>query len=194
MNRSRRISKQICLVLVVGATVVLAGVWFTAREIYRRGIWVDDTKYWENIQKISRRHGVDPQLVRAVVFQESRFVREAVGSKGEVGLMQVHLRGAVSDWAKVNGKKVPSHAALTDVDLNLEIGIWYLARALKRWEKYQEQIPLALIQYNAGATRAGRWKPERFDGQVIPRIKIASTRFYVERIMGRYHKYSGKKQ
>lgn len=194
MSHPGKVSLQNCIVLATGVLVVLAGIFFTAWVIHRNGIFVDDSKYWKNIQKISRQRGIDPQLVRAVIFQESRFKRDAIGKKGEVGLMQVHFKGAVADWAKAHGKKVPSHAALCDVDLNLEIGTWYLARALKRWEKYRDQIPLALVQYNAGATRADRWKPERLNGNVVPRIKIAATRAYVVNIMARYRKYSGEKQ
>ncbi len=194
MSHPGKVSLQNCIVLATGVLVVLAGIFFTAWVIHRNGIFVDDSKYWKNIQKISRQRGIDPLLVRAVIFQESRFKRDAIGKKGEVGLMQVHLKGAVADWAKAHGKKVPSHAALCDVDLNLEIGTWYLARALKRWEKYRDQIPLALVQYNAGATRADRWKPERLNGNVVPRIKIAATRAYVVNIMARYRKYSGEKK
>jgi soluble lytic murein transglycosylase len=194
LSHPGKVSLQNCIVLATGVLVVLAGIFFTAWVIHRNGIFVDDSKYWKNIQKISRQRGIDPQLVRAVIFQESRFKRDAIGKKGEVGLMQVHLKGAVADWAKAHGKKVPSHAALCDVDLNLEIGTWYLARALKRWEKYRDQIPLALVQYNAGATRADRWKPERLNGNVVPRIKIAATRAYVVNIMARYRKYSGEKK
>ncbi|MBR2911859.1 MAG: transglycosylase SLT domain-containing protein [Lentisphaeria bacterium] len=194
MNLPEKVSLRNCVVLSTGALIVLFGIFFTARIIYRKGLLVDDSRYWENIQKISERRGIDPQLVRAVIFQESRFVREAVGKKGEVGLMQVHVKGAVADWAKAHGKKVPSHSALCDVNLNLEIGTWYLSKALRRWEKYRDQIPLALVQYNAGATRAERWKPERLDGDVIPRIKIAATRAYVVNIMKRYRKYSGEKR
>ena len=155
---------------------------------------VDDTRFSKEIDQAASRHRVPPQLVRALVFQESRFKREAIGKKGEVGLMQVHLKGAVADWAKAHGKKVPSHSALCDVDLNLEIGTWYLAKALKRWEKYRDQIQLALIQYNAGATRAEKWKPDCPEGEVVPRIKIAATRAYVVNIMARYRKYSGEKR
>ena len=194
MSHPGKVSLQNCIVLATGVLVVLAGIFFTAWVIHRNGIFVDDSKYWKNIQKISRQRGIDPQLVRAVIFQESRFKRDAIGKKGEVGLMQVHFKGAVADWAKAHGKKVPSHAALCDVDLNLEIGTWYLARALKRWEKYRDQIPLALVQYNAGATRADRWKPERLNGNVVPRIKIAATRAYVVNIMALYRKYSGEKK
>ena len=194
MSLRGKVSLQNCIVLAAGVLAVFCGIFFTAKTIHRSGLLVDDSKYWEKIQKISLRRGLDPQLVRAVIFQESRFMKDAVGKKGEVGLMQVHLKGAVADWAKAHGKKVPSHAALCDVDLNLEIGTWYLALALKRWKMYRDQIPLALAQYNAGATRAARWKPERLDGDVIPRIKIAATRAYVENIMARYRKYSGEKK
>ena len=194
MIRQKKVSPKIILVLCIGAVAVLCSVFFVARELYRRGTFVDDTRYLDRIYVASARHGVDPQLVRAVIFQESRFDSGVIGSKGEVGLMQVHLKGAVADWAKFHKKKLPSHAALFNVDLNLEIGVWYLARALKRWEKYRDRIPLALVQYNAGAARADRWKPERFDGQVIPGIKIASTRIYVKKIMGRYHKYLRNKR
>ena len=182
------------IVLFTGVLIVLCGIFFSAKIMHRRGLWVDDSRYWENIQKISLRRGIDPQLVRSVIFQESRFVRNAVGKKGEIGLMQLHLKGAVADWAKAHGRKIPSHAALCDVDLNLEIGTWYLAKALKRWEKYRDQIQLALIQYNAGATRAEKWKPDCPEGEVVPRIKIAATRAYVVNIMARYRKYSGEKR
>lgn len=194
MSLPEKVSLRNCIVLSTGVLIVLCGIFFAAKIIHRKGLLVDDSRYWENIQEISRRRGIDPQLVRAVIFQESSFVRESVGRKGEVGLMQVHLKGAVADWAKAHGKKIPSHSALCDVNLNLEIGTWYLAKALKRWEKYRDQIPLALVQYNAGATRAERWKPERLDGEVIPRIKIAATRAYVVNIMKRYRKYSGEKR
>lgn len=194
MRRKSKLSLRTVGVLTVGMLIVLAGIWFAAGELHRRGTFVDDSKYREQIQAASRRQGIDPQLVRAVIFQESRFKWDAVGKKGEVGLMQVHLKGAVADWAGAHGKKIPTHAAVMNVDLNLEIGTWYLARALRRWEKYREQIPLALIQYNAGAARAERWKPELPDGSVIPRIKIASTRLYVTKIMERYLRYSGRKQ
>ena len=169
------------------------GLVLLAAELQRRGFWVDDTKFADEIRDAASRHGVDPQLVRAVIFEESRFRPDAIGSKGEVGLMQIMPSGSVAEWARRNGRKRPTHSSLMRVDLNLEIGVWYLARALKRWTGYRECVPLALIQYNAGQARAERWKPERSDGEVVPRIAIASTKAYVEKIMARYHRYIGKK-
>ena len=154
---------------------------------------VDDTKFSEEIRFFAGRHGIDPLLVRAVVFQESRFAYDAIGRRGEVGLMQVLPQGAAADWARVHKKPLPSHADLMRVEVNLEIGVWYLARALKRWKGYKDCVRLALVQYNAGAARAARWKPANLKAPAMPGIKIASTRAYVKKIMERYRKYSGEK-
>ncbi len=150
---------------------------------------VDDTRFDAEIRRAAGQYDLDPALVRAVVFQESRFDPFARGSKGEVGLMQVLPRGAVADWARVKRRKVPGTAELTDPVLNLEIGCWFLARAIRRWSGYRHGVELALAQYNAGASRAERWKPPERNGSVIDRITIGSTRRYVSRIMTRYRKY-----
>ena len=181
------------LLLAAAACLVFAAAVWSARLAHRHGILVDDSKFAEEIRIVSQKYSVDPQLIRAVVFQESRFDSRAVGKKGEVGLMQVLRSGAAKDWARIHRKEVPSHASLMDAKLNLEIGVWYLAAALKRWKAYKHGVELALIQYNAGEGRAVRWKPESFDGDVISRIKIASTRGYVVSIMNRYHKYTQEK-
>lgn len=175
--------------MLFASAAVFTGMYFTARELHSRGTFVDDTLYANEIKQAAARHNVDPQLVRAVVFQESRFKHDAVGRKGEAGLMQVMPKNAAADWARLNGRKTPSHAELMQVELNLEIGVWYLAKALNKWQKYKDQIPLALIQYNAGERRAERWKPETFDGDAVSRIKIPSTSAYVKNTMRRYRKY-----
>ena len=52
-----------------------------------------------------------------------------------------------------------------------------------------DSIELALIQYNAGEGRAKRWKPDSYKEKVLPRIKLRSTRRYVEQITSRYRNY-----
>lgn len=172
---------------------MLSAAYCVAGTLNSKNSFVDDTLYSKEICEAARRHGVDPLLVRAVVYQESRFKADAVGSDGEVGLMQVLPAGAVADWARWHKRKAPSHADLMDVEVNLEIGVWYLARALKRWQDHKEKIPLALIQYNAGESRAVQWKPQNPTAEVIPGITILSTRRYVTGIMERYSRYLKEK-
>ena len=174
------------LTIIVGAAAI---VWyFDALPV--AGDWfVDDTKYQTEITAAALRHDLDPDLVRALIFRESRFNPWARGSRGEVGLMQVLPGGAAADWARVKKRPRPSVRELYGVETNLEIGCWYLARAMRRWNGYKECTALALAQYNAGESRAKVWAPEKRDGEVVTRIRIASTKKYVETIVKRYRKY-----
>ena len=146
--------------------------------------------YDAEISAAARKHGLDPDLVRALIFQESRFRANKRGKKGEIGLMQVLPSGAAAEWARINKCRRPSSLALYNVELNLDIGCWYLARAMRRWRTYAHGTELALAEYNAGASRAREWAPKRPNG--VPQIKIASTKKYVSDIMKRYRKYAAE--
>ena len=141
------------------------------------------------IKKMAAKHGIDSRLVKAVVYQESRFDPRRKGKAGEIGLMQLLPRAAVEDWARITKNRKPSNFQLYNPELNLDIGCWYLARAINRWQAYKYCLELALCQYNAGPSRANAWKPETEDGSVIERINIPSTRNYVTEIMSRYNHY-----
>lgn len=147
---------------------------------------VDDTRYEKEIAAAAARYGIRVELVRALIRRESRFVADAVGSKGEIGLMQILPGGAAAEWARVNKQQAPSEYELFDVETNLNIGCWFLARALRRWKDYRHGTELALAEYNAGATNAHRWKPRDRNGRVIPRITFPGTKEYVTVIMRYY--------
>ena len=157
-----------------------------------RDWFVNDRLFSKEIEAAAKRHNLDHRFVKAVVFQESRFDPFTRGKKGEYGLMQILPSGSVTDWAVLHRRSVPAKDKLTDPELNLEIGCWYLARAMKRYEKYRHQKELALAMYNAGIRRAEKWKPQNKDGDVISRINIKSTRRYVSQILKRYHRYLTK--
>jgi len=179
---------------VVAALLALtAAVWYFDAVSYPTDWLVDDTRYREEIAEAAGRHGIDPELVRALIFQESRFNARARGSRGEIGLMQVLPRGAAAEWARVRKRPKPSMRELFEVRTNLDIGCWYLARALRRWRGYDARMELALAQYNAGETRAKAWAPARKDGTVVERITVASTKKYVTRIMKRYRRYVARR-
>ena len=175
--------------LVCGAAwcvMAAAAGWYL---LHYRDFMVDDRLYGEEIRAAAAKHGLDSRLVRAVVYQESRFRPGTVGRAGEIGLMQIMPEQSVRDWARANRVPVPDRAVLFSPRLNLEIGCWYLADGMRRFAGYREATLLALARYNAGLTRAKAWVPEKPDGAVLPRIGIASTRRYVEQIMKRYRKY-----
>ena len=162
---------------------------FALYILQSKGFFIDESRYDELIAEAAARHEVDPLLIKAVIFQESVFDPKVVGSAGEVGLMQILPEGSVTDWARFYKKKVPHKSFLFDPRLNIEIGTWYLKKALVRWKNYKHGTELALCQYNAGESRANKWKPENPDGEVIDRIGIKSTKIYVKRIMNKYRDY-----
>lgn len=181
-------------VLIVAAAVVVVGAMvfaFCNLEAIM-DLFIGRGDYDVEITAAAGKHGLDPDLVRALIYQESRFRPNKRGKKGEIGLMQVLPSGAAAEWARVNKRSRPSSLALYNVELNLDIGCWYLARAKRRWRTYAHGTELALAEYNAGTSRAREWAPKAPDGEVIPRVKIASTRKYVSDIMKRYRKYAAE--
>lgn len=175
---------------VAAAVVFLAALLVIPFRDDVRNVFVDDTLFAEEIRETAQRYNLPPELVRAVIFRESRFNPEARGKAGEVGLMQILPRGAVAEWARIHKCPVPDRTALENVRVNLEIGCFFLARSMRRWQGYKGQTALALCQYNAGDRRAAKWAPEDpADGDILSRITIRSTRKYVAVILKRYQRY-----
>lgn len=173
-----------CLPAAGLAMILWNGVHF-AIEYYSRF-----SAYDAIILKAAERNGIDPALLKAVIWQESKFDATTIGSKGEIGLMQVMQKFAVTDWAKAHSRRIPSIGALSDPELNIEIGSWYLGRALRRWQAYRDRETLALCEYNAGYQRASSWKPKNPNDPVQDRINIRSTQVYVRNILKKRKEYA----
>ena len=183
-RKSSRKNQFILAGLIIGFVLVAVSTFYYSS-------WIDENRYDAIIEKTARKYNVDSRFIKAVISQESKFDSRARGSSGEIGLMQI-MPGAAADWARHYKIDNVHHGLLFDPELNIEIGTWYLAKALKRWRNYKHAKELALCQYNAGGKRADNWKPESYDGTVLDRIKIRSTRAYVEAIMYKYNRYCEK--
>ena len=133
-------------------------------------------------QEAASRHGLASALVKAVIHQESRFRVLSRGKKGEVGLMQI-TDGAVLDWERHTGLRRPNRGGLFDPRLNVEIGTWYLARAVRAWQEYRDRDVLALAQYNAGRGNALKWAPENPREKALDRVRFPSTREYIVSVL-----------
>ncbi len=143
------------------------------------------------IVAVAREEGVDPFLVRALIWRESRFNPSIYGTAQEHGLMQV--TPAVGEaWAKAN--KVPDFKPedLFDPVTNIRAGTWYLSHALRRWNQADDPVPFALAEYNAGRSNALKWvdpnDPQNANA-FLQRITYPSTRKYVEVILEKRAEY-----
>src|SRR5207249_2604525 len=81
-------------------------------------------------RSVAMEHHLDPMLVKAVVWRESRFDPKKYGGAGERGLMQVSEKAA-NEWARENKVDNFRVEKLFDPKTNLEAGTWYLRRAFE---------------------------------------------------------------
>ena len=143
------------------------------------------------IAQVAREEGVDPFLVRALVWRESRFNPSIYGLAQEHGLMQV-TPVAGETWAKANKIADFKPDDLFDPLTNLRAGTWYLQRSLSRWSQTDDPVPFALAEYNAGRSNALKWvDPNNPQDHLafLQRITFPSTLKYVEVIMEKRDQY-----
>jgi soluble lytic murein transglycosylase len=190
-------------VLICGLLAVAAGTVYLAMRsgdtAYTVHEWLSPGRFQQHdelIRSVAAQHGVDPMLVKAVVWRESRFDPQKYGSAGERGLMQVTERAA-SEWAKEVRAENFRPEQLFDPKVNLQAGSWYLARAMQHWKTQTDPAPFALAEYNAGASRAQRWAggdnvvvipPDTFRAN----IDFPGTRKYVDAILARLAFYKNR--
>jgi soluble lytic murein transglycosylase len=114
---------------------------------------------------------LDAALLAAVVYQESKFDPEARSDAGAVGLMQLRPETARGIAVRTGGSKFRVDD-LTNPELNVRYGSWYLRHLL---DKYDDER-LALASFNAGQGNVDRWRREGKG------IAFAETRAYVDRV------------
>lgn len=144
-----------------------------------------------NILTASRKYGVEPALIKAVVWQESRFDPRAKGAKGETGLMQI-MDDTGRDWAAAQRIPLFSRLILFDAGMNIDCGTWYLRKLLGRYQRTDNPVPYALADYNAGRGNVLKWlKAEATTNSAafIEQIGFPSTRTYVRSVMERREHY-----
>jgi len=148
----------------------------------------------KNILAASRKHGVDPALIKAVIWRESRFNPRARGTKGETGLMQI-MENTGREWAGANRVALVSSHVLFDAEKNIDCGSWYLRKLLGRYQQTDNPLPYALADYNAGRGNVLKWmKGSATTNSVafVEQIGFPSTREYVRAVMRRRVKYLGE--
>ena len=163
--------KKLLALLAVGA--VLGGgfayVWKT-----EPGWWVRiryPLRYEVIVRGHARNYRLDPALLAAVIYQESKFNARARSSSGAIGLMQL-LPSTAKGIAVHTGGSRFQVSDLDNPEINVRYGAWYLRHLIDRYG----DINTALAAYNAGQDNVDRW---RANGEGIA---FAETRQYVKRV------------
>jgi soluble lytic murein transglycosylase len=133
----------------------------------------------EALDAAARQWDIDEAFVYGIIRQESRFLAQARSPVGAVGLMQ--LMPATARWvARQMPVKPFRQDMLARPDVNLAMGTYYLHRVLAA---LGEPI-LAAAAYNAGPTRARRWRDDKpLEGAIYAEtIPFPETRDYVKKV------------
>lgn len=162
-------------------------------------------RYWTHrfdaiIAKQAAIHGLDPDLVWSIIYEETYFRPWQIGEAGEVGLMQI-TPTVGREWAAETGiRELEREMArdpvrfLRDPERNIHIGCWYLEKISKDYRDLPDPLPRVLAAYNAGPSRAAEWNrtppgARPLTGEeFIARITYPTTRAYVVSIMDRYRR------
>lgn len=133
---------------------------------------IDDLPFSGKIELAAAEAGVDPALVHALIYVESRHNPEARSPKGALGLMQV-----IPETAARYG----IHDAGQSVSNNLAAGTRHLRSLL---DIFGNRLDLALAAYNAGENAILRY------GHRIP--PYSETRRYVPAVLTKYEEFMEK--
>jgi soluble lytic murein transglycosylase len=96
---------------------------------------------------------LDPALLAAVIYQESKFRPEARSKSGAIGLMQLLPETAKGIAARTGGSDFRLED-LDDPEINVRYGSWYLDHLRSR---YDGDMHLALAAYHAGPGNVDDW-------------------------------------
>jgi soluble lytic murein transglycosylase len=167
--------------------ILVAGL-ITLYERFR--VWREDSQD-EHILAAARTYGMEPALIKAVVWRESRFNPKARGRAGEIGLMQVGELAA-KEWAEAEGIPSFDHEHIFDPAKNALAGTWYLRKCLQRYAHTDNPYAYALAEYNAGRTNVLRWNKATGgtnSGAFLKQMDFPGTRKYVRSILKKYEQY-----
>lgn len=143
------------------------------------------------IKAAAKKYGVEPALLKAVVWRESRFDPGARGRAMEIGLMQLREEAA-QEWA--DSEKLDSfvHEHCLDPGTNTMAGAFYLSKLLRRYQQTDNPAVYGLADYNAGRANVLKWnKGEAATNSAVflQQMTFPGTRDYIQAVLQRRDHY-----
>jgi soluble lytic murein transglycosylase len=139
------------------------------------------------IRKQAAEKRLDPALIAAVIYAESKF-EPRQSSAGAEGLMQI-LPETAYFIAHLSGGSAFTASDLATPSINLAYGSYYLRYLL---DHYDGDEMLAVAAYNAGLANVDRWvaRAKANGGELtVAAIPFPETRAYVERVQSAQREY-----
>jgi soluble lytic murein transglycosylase len=174
--RRRRLALVLAVIAGVGAAM-----YFAAREPVQEAVLglTLPLKHEDIIRQQADDKNLDPALIAAVIYQESKF-QDRTSSAGAKGLMQL-LPSTAHYIARKSGGTQFESGDLATPQINIAYGSWYLRYLL---DHYDGNERLALAAYNGGETNVDKWVADRGgpEGFGTDEIPFPETRHYVQQV------------
>jgi soluble lytic murein transglycosylase len=182
--RRRRIGALLGAAVVAALAFALAwpGFHHAVREIAL------PLRHEDIIRQQARDKGLDPALIAAVIYAESRFRDGQTSAAGAQGLMQI-TPATARMIARKSGGVAFTVEDLGTPQVNIAYGAWYLRYLLQR---YAGNETFALAAYNGGEGNVDRWigaAERRNEALTIEAIPFSETRTYVQRVRDAQREY-----
>jgi soluble lytic murein transglycosylase len=134
------------------------------------------------IRQQAAEKNLDPALIAAVIYAESRFIEGQTSEAGALGLMQVTPQTAQA-IADESGGTAFEVSDLDDPDINIRYGSYHLRDLL---DQYDGNLVAARAGYNAGSGRVDEWGGAALE---VGDIRFEDTRAYVEQVLEKADEY-----
>ena len=162
--------------ILVSALVLLAAAGGAFAYIQSDPDWYVRLRYPLDYEDIvtghAKNYDLDPALLAAVIYRESKFDAQARSPSGAIGLMQL-LPDTAKGIALHTGGSQFKVADLWNPEINVRYGAFYLRRLLNKYGN----VHLALAAYNAGQANVDEWIAEDKG------IEFPETRQYVDEVL-----------
>jgi soluble lytic murein transglycosylase len=172
----RRLAWMVAGIVVVAA--VLYGLFGQkGRDMLERTEY--PLRYPAIVRGHAKQYDIDPALLAAVIYSESRFRPHVRSAQGAIGLMQL-LPSTAEGIATRTGGTAFVASDLDDPEINVRYGAWYLRHLRQHYAGLPDSTTLALAAYNAGMANVDSWVAKTTPGQPleIPPA-FAETRHYL---------------
>jgi soluble lytic murein transglycosylase len=158
------VTRVLVLVALAAAVVGAGAVVLVEPDWYLRARY--PLRYEHIVKGHAENYRLDPALVAAVIYQESKFDADARSESGAIGLMQLLPETAEGIATRTGGSRFDVDD-LYDPEINVRYGSWYLRHLLDKYGSEED----ALAAYNGG------------QGNLDRGIVHAETEHYVDRVL-----------
>ena len=178
-RKRRRTTARRRLALLIGVVLATAAALASVSPLFHKAVQELSLplRHEDVIRQQAADKNLDPALIAAVIYAESRFV-DQTSHAGAKGLMQI-LPSTADYIADLSGGTAFEQGDLATPQVNIAYGSYYLRYLL---DKYDGDAVLTLAAYNAGEGKVDEWQASG-GALTVEGIPYPETREYVQNVL-----------